>query len=117
MGIKNCNNRSRREVRAWPTLPVTPEEVCVAGAAQSRVRRGSAAQIISRCRRLVVGFACGWLRTAKGTKKNYRQTMRDFQDHFTARADLSARLRVCLRDGDRDDPFRVAPSLGKIVPT
>jgi hypothetical protein len=64
-----------------------------------------------------VGFACGWLRTAKGTKKNCRQTMRDFQDHFTARAELTARLRVRLRDGDRDEPFRVAPSLGKIGPT
>jgi hypothetical protein len=116
MGIKNGNNRSRREVRAWHTVPVKPEEVCVAGAAKSRVRRGSAAQIISRFRRLVVGFACGWLRTAKGIEKNCRQTMRDFQDHFTARADLNARLRVRLRDGDRDDPFRVAPSLGKIGP-
>lgn len=117
MGIKNGNNRSRREVRAWHTLPVKPEEVCVAGAAKSRVRRGSAAQIISRFRRLVVGFACGWLRTAKGIEKNCRQTMRDFQDHFTARADLNAQLRVRLRDGDRDEPFRVAPSLGKIGPT
>ena len=35
-------------MRAWRTLPLTPEEVSVAGAAQSRVRRGSAAQIISR---------------------------------------------------------------------
>ena len=114
--IKNGNNHSRREVRAWRTLPVTPEEVSVAGAAQSRVRRGSAAQIISRCRRLVVGLACAWLRTAKGTKKNCRKTMRDFQDHFTARTDLTARLRVRLRDGDRDDSFRVAPPLEKFGP-
>jgi len=82
--IKNGNNRSCREVRAWHTLTVTPEEVSVAGAAQSRVRRGSAAQIISRCRRLVVGFACAWLRAAKGTKKNYRKSTRDFQNHLTA---------------------------------
>jgi hypothetical protein len=114
--IKNGNNHSRREVRAWRTLPVTPEEVSVAGVAQSRVRRGSAAQIISRCRRLVVGLACAWLRTAKGTKKNCRKTMRDFQDHFTARTDLTARLRVRLRDGDRDDPFRAARPLEKFGP-
>ena len=103
-------------MRAWRTLPLTPEEVSVAGAEQSRVRRGSAAQIISRCRRLVVGLACAWLRTAKGTKKNCRKTMRDFQDHFTARADLTARLRVRLRDGDRDDPFRAARPLEKFGP-
>ena len=62
------------------------------------------------------GLRVWWLRTAKGTKKNCRKTMRDFQDHFTARADLTARLRVRLRDGDRDDPFRAAPPLEKFGP-
>lgn len=51
---------------------------------ESRVRRASAAHILGMCRRLVVGFACAWLRTAKGIKKNCRKSMRDFQDHLTA---------------------------------
>jgi len=32
---------------------------------ESRVRRGSAAHILGRCRRLVVGFACAWLRKVR----------------------------------------------------
>ena len=51
---------------------------------ESRVRRGSAAHILGMGRRLVVGFACAWLRNAQGTKKNCRKSTRDFQDHLTA---------------------------------
>ena len=51
---------------------------------QSRVRRGSAAHILGRCRRLVVGFACAGRRTAKGRKQHCRKRTRDFQDHLTA---------------------------------
>ena len=36
------------------------------------------------CRRLVEGFACGWMGTAKGIKKNCRKSTRDFQHHLTA---------------------------------
>jgi hypothetical protein len=51
---------------------------------ESRVRRGGAAHILGMCPRLVVGFACGRLRTAKGRKKNCGKSTRDFQDHLTA---------------------------------
>ena len=51
---------------------------------ESRIRGGRAAHLLGRCRRLVVGFACEWLRKAKGTKKNCRKSTRDFQDHLTA---------------------------------
>ena len=51
---------------------------------ESRVRGGRAAHLMGRCRRLVVGFACEWLRKAKGTKKNCRKGTHDFQDHLTA---------------------------------
>ena len=51
---------------------------------ESRVRRGSAAHILGRCRRLIVGFACAWLRPAKGIEENCRKSTRDFQDHLTA---------------------------------
>lgn len=51
---------------------------------RSRARRAGAAHILGMCRRLVVGFACAWLRKAKGTKKHCRKSTRDFQDHLTA---------------------------------
>ena len=73
---------------------------------ESRVRRGSAAQIISRCRRLVVGFACAWLRAAKGTKKNYRKSTRDFQDHLTAHGFACAFAMVTATTLPRGPPIR-----------
>lgn len=50
---------------------------------ESRVRRGSAAHILGRCRRLVVVCAWAWLRTARGINKNCRMSACDFQDHLT----------------------------------
>ncbi len=37
-----------------------------------------------RCRPLVVGIPCAWLRTARGREKNCRKSTGDFQDHLTA---------------------------------
>jgi|GEM_PF-450966 len=51
---------------------------------ECRVRRESAEHIFGVCRRLFVGFARAWLRTAKGIKKNCRRSTRDFQDQLTA---------------------------------
>ena len=58
---------------------------------ESRVRRGSAAHILGMGRRLVVGFACAWLRKAQGAKKNCRKSTRDFQDHLTVRFSVRPR--------------------------
>ena len=46
----------------------------------SRVRSPRAARVLGMCRRLVVSFACAWLRAAQ--KKNGRLSTRDFQDHL-----------------------------------
>lgn len=51
---------------------------------ESRVRGGGAACILGMCRRLVVGFACEWLRREKGAKKHSRKSTRDFLDHLKA---------------------------------
>ena len=51
---------------------------------ESRVRTGPAAQILGMCRRLVVSFACEWLRREKGDKKHSRKSTRDFQEHLEA---------------------------------
>lgn len=50
----------------------------------SRVRTGSAACILGMCRRLVVSFACDWLRREKGAKKHSRKSTRSFQEHLDA---------------------------------
>jgi hypothetical protein len=47
---------------------------------QSRVRSPGAAQVLGMCRRLVVSFACAWLKEAQ--KQNGRLSTRDFQDHL-----------------------------------
>ena len=62
------------------------------------------------CRRLVEGFACGWMGTAKGIKKNCRKSTRDFQHHLTAHGFGCAFALVTA------PPFRVAPKLEKIGP-
>lgn len=49
---------------------------------KSRVRTGPAAQILGMCRRLVVSFACEWLRREKGDKKHSRKSTRHFQEHL-----------------------------------
>ncbi len=67
--------------------------------------------ILGLCRRLVVGFACAWLRTAKGIKKKLPQEPTRF-----SRPPHRPRLRVRLRAGYRYHPFRVAPKLEKISP-
>ena len=51
---------------------------------ESRVRLGPAVHILGMCRRLAVGFACEWLRRAKGQKKHSRKSTRDFQEHLEA---------------------------------
>ncbi len=51
---------------------------------ESRVRGGRAACILGMCRRLVVGFACEWLRREKGDKKHSRKSTRDFSEHLDA---------------------------------
>jgi hypothetical protein len=51
---------------------------------KSRVRTGRAAGILGMCRRLVVGFACEWLRREKGEQKHSRKSTRDFQEHLEA---------------------------------
>jgi hypothetical protein len=35
-------------------------------------------------RRLVVSFACEWLRRVKGDRKHSRKSTRDFQEHLEA---------------------------------
>lgn len=50
------------------------------GEDQSRVRSPRAARILGMCRRLVVSFACAWLKEAH--KKNQRLSTRDFQDQL-----------------------------------
>lgn len=50
----------------------------------SRVRAGPAAAILGMCRRLVVGFACEWLRREKGRKKHSRKSTRSFQEQLNA---------------------------------
>ena len=67
--------------------------------------------ILGLCRRLVVGFACAWLRTAKGIKKKLPQEPTRF-----SRPPHRPRLRVRLRAGYRYPPFRGAPKLEKISP-
>lgn len=47
---------------------------------QSRVRSPRAARVLGMCRRLVVSFACDWLKEAQ--KENCRLSTRDFQDHL-----------------------------------
>lgn len=47
---------------------------------QSRVRSPRAARVLGMCRRLVVSFACAWLKEAQQT--NSRLSTRDFQDHL-----------------------------------
>jgi hypothetical protein len=47
---------------------------------QSRVRSPRAARVLGMCRRLVVSFACAWLKEAQ--KENGRLSTRDFQDHL-----------------------------------
>ena len=47
---------------------------------QSRVRSPGAARVLGMCRRLVVSFACAWLKEAQ--KENSRLSTRDFQDHL-----------------------------------
>jgi hypothetical protein len=51
---------------------------------ESRVRRGPAAHILGMCRRLVVSFACEWLRREKGDRKHSRKSTRHFQEHLEA---------------------------------
>lgn len=46
----------------------------------SRVRSPRAARVLGMCRRLVVSFACTWLKTAQ--QENSRLSTRDFQDHL-----------------------------------
>jgi hypothetical protein len=46
----------------------------------SRVRSPRAARVLGMCRRLVVSFACAWLKVAQ--KENCRLSTRDFQDHL-----------------------------------
>ncbi len=46
----------------------------------SRVRSPRSARVLGMCRRLVVSFACAWLKEAQ--KKNSRLSTRDFQDHL-----------------------------------
>lgn len=46
----------------------------------SRVRSPRAARVLGMCRRLVVSFACAWLKEAQ--KQNCRLSTRDFQDHL-----------------------------------
>jgi hypothetical protein len=46
----------------------------------SRVRSPRAARVLGMCRRLVVSFACTWLKAAQ--KENGRLSTRDFQDHL-----------------------------------
>lgn len=46
----------------------------------SRVRSPRAARVLGMCRRLVVSFACAWLKEAQ--KENPRLSTRDFQDHL-----------------------------------
>jgi hypothetical protein len=47
---------------------------------RSRVRSPRAARVLGMCRRLVVSFACTWLKAAQ--KQNSRLSTRDFQDHL-----------------------------------
>jgi hypothetical protein len=47
---------------------------------QSRVRSPGAARVLGMCRRLVVSFACAWLKEAQ--QENSRLSTRDFQDHL-----------------------------------
>ena len=47
---------------------------------QSRVRSPGAARVLGMCRRLVVSFACAWLKEAQ--KENARLSTRDFQDQL-----------------------------------
>jgi len=47
---------------------------------QSRVRSPRAARVLGMCRRLVVSFACDWLKEAQ--QENGRLSTRDFQDHL-----------------------------------
>lgn len=56
----------------------------VLGEDQSRVRTGPAAHVLGMCRRVVVSFACEWLRRAKGGRKHSRKSTRDFQEHLEA---------------------------------
>lgn len=46
----------------------------------SRVRSPRAARVLGMCRRLVVSFACAWLKAAQ--QENGRLSTRDFQDHL-----------------------------------
>lgn len=46
----------------------------------SRVRSPRAARVLGMCRRLVVSFACAWLKETQ--KQNGRLSTRDFQDHL-----------------------------------
>ena len=47
---------------------------------QSRVRSPRAARILGMCRRMVVSFACAWLKNAQ--QQNCRLSTRDFQDNL-----------------------------------
>ncbi len=47
---------------------------------RSRVRSPRAARVLGMCRRLVVSFACAWLKETQ--QQNCRLSTRDFQDHL-----------------------------------